>query len=194
MTCREAQHAIDDAVERNLALGATRLHLESCRSCAERHGQLLNLRTELSKRAPEELSDARLAAIRARVLERMAARSPWGRRLGWAVVAFAAVGSALAGWTLSLSTARPPLTATFEAPEAPAWALSPPLRREQRPAIVAAPREIAAAPHEDPEPEIRVAAIIPPDAETASPGGVLLELESKNPNVVLYFMADNQGD
>lgn len=193
MTCREATPLLETFVESGQSLDQVLPHLTDCLVCQSRLESLQTLREELSRWPMEVESDVPLAAIRAEVLRKITSRTPWAQRLGWAAVAVASVGFAMAAWNASQRRPMPDLQARLERPAAPSmdfWIPSPNAIPH-----IPSPAAIEAQPAK-PErpPEIRIAALIPPDPETDDAGGMLLELESKNPNVVLYFVADNQGD
>jgi hypothetical protein len=113
--------------------------------------------------------------------------------LGWAAVLIVAAGTVVAGWDLRQRQPTLELAVRFERPAAPEIAAAIPPIEVPKPAALA-PRVVPRQETLETQPTVWVAAIIPPDPETGATGGMLLELESKDPNVVLYFLADNQGD
>lgn len=196
MTCQEVRSLIEAAVDRKTSQPSAASHLETCAQCREFLTDLQGLRTELAGLREVNLLPVELAAIRAEVLAKLAGRPSWRLRLGWAVVAIAALGSLLTDWNLNRHEPMPELVTRFELPAPPKIALVLPVKQEQpKPTLSASEAAIAAPqPKVEPDPKIWIAEVIPPDPETGSPGGVMLELESRNPKVELYFLADNKGD
>jgi hypothetical protein len=135
--------------------------------------------------------DAALGAIRAEVLQKLAMRRLWSPRLGWAAVLIVATGTVITGWKIEQRRPMPEL-ARIEPPAALEIAPAMPPAVETKSAA-RAPRLVQEEEKLEPQPAVRITAIISADPETGTAGGVMLELESRNPNVVLYFLADNQG-
>jgi hypothetical protein len=136
--------------------------------------------------------DAAMRAIRAEVLQKLATRRLWGARLGWAAVLIVAAGALVAGWQLDQHRPMPEFKVRFEPPGVPQIDLRMPQSRVLEPAAPV-PRFVQRKTKLE-TPAVRIGAIIPADPETGTGGGVMYELESKNPSVVLYFLAGSQGD
>jgi hypothetical protein len=198
MTCKEARPLIEAGVEREELQREATLHLNSCVACSELLAELETLQVELAQRPSDLNSDVSLAAIRAEVMGQISGRSPWPHRLKWAAVAVVLGGSGIVGRQALQPEPMPNVAMRLEVPEAPGLAfetpqVAPPVK-PVAPAQAVPPPVVQPEPTADAVPEIRLAAVIPPDPETNRRGGVLLQLESENPEVVLYLVADNQGD
>ena len=135
----------------------------------------------LLREAP--VDSARLAAVRGRVLERLARRRLWPGT--WVLVGASAFGLVLAAlWTERTQVLRlPPLA--WSAPAPPEWALDPTPARTPPPSRVTRP----AARRVRTEPVRKEATIVSIENETA-----LLEIPTSNPDVVIYWLVDGGGD
>lgn len=193
MTRPDARLAIEVAVESPDLLDSVASHLTTCSECRGYWEELQALRQELSNWPAAVPDDAALRAIRAEVLQKLATRKLWGPRLGWAAALIVAAGTVVAGWNREPVRPMPQLTVRFAHPAAPE--LSAAMQPTEKPKL--SPPAVKTVKRDEKletPPAIHVAAIISPDPEAGTAGGVMLELESRNPNVVLYFLADNQGD
>ena len=195
MTCQSVRSIIEASVERDGSLHQATAHLDACSECMAFLEDLRSVKEELSQRPIELNAEIPLATIRAEVLARIATQSPWQHRLRWAVLALVVGGAGLVGSQVGQREPLPQLTARLETSAAPASTfVQPAVRERPAPVIPDAQPIFRQEPSQEEAPEIRLAAVIPPDPETEHRGGILLELESRNPNVVLYFVVDNQGD
>ena len=163
-----------------------------CAECRSHSEGLQALRQELSSWPAVVHDDAVLGAIRAGVLQKLARRKLWGPRFGWAAVLIVPAGAVIAGWLMEQSRPMPEL-ARVEPPATSEMAPAMPRAEETKP-TVRAPKFVQQEHRLETPPAVRIAAIISADPETGTTAGMMLELESRNRNVVLYFLADNQGD
>ncbi len=195
MTCQSVRSIIEAVVERDGSLRRATAHMDSCSECMAFLEDLRSVKEELSQRPIGLTAEIPLATIRAEVLAKIATQSPWQHRLRWAVLALVVGGSGLVGWQVGQREPLPQLTARLETPAAPTSAFA---ESEVRGIPDLATSDVHRISREEPPreepPEVRLAAVMPPDPETEHRGGILLELESRNPNVVLYLVVDNQGD
>lgn len=164
-------------------------HLAACPKCRGEAERYADLRSDLRALGAESASGAEQTAVRAAVLQRIAARPGVGRRLGWVAASVVATAT-LAGW-LMLSRAVPVEELALSPPlppRPPAAAFQPaPARPTPTP-------DAMRAPELESKPQIRVAAVIPADPATGQPEQVVLELASENPDVILYWLTDQTGD
>ncbi len=147
--------------------------------------ELLTGLTEL-RDAPSD--DVRLGVVRRRVHERLA-----HRRRNVALWAWSASAATLAAAMLWISwNATEPVglqAVSFALPEPPSFAFVIPSRLQR---IVAAPVPKSRPPA--PEEGIRVAAVIEPEPGQAGGVATLLQLPSSDPDVLMYFLIESQGE
>lgn len=180
MTCDQVLQRLPDDLGGKIAH-----HLESCPRCRAELQQLRVVRDELSAANADSNDSAMLAAVRQQVLAQIAAR-PWMGRLRWAAAGGLAVAAAAA--VLWPAQPRGPL------PTPMALALPQP------PDVVHAQHRRPARPTEQPaapeaptsEPAIRVVARN--GAQQDPNSDLLLELESGNSEVLLYWLIEPAGD
>ena len=169
---------------------------------------------EMGRETPDA---AELAATRRAVMERIGARRFPGE-LRWAV-ALGAAALALLGWTFSAPIGQLDLTAVEARPApagAPELSLSAPVREvieprsggsgegrphgqpAQNPSVLplrerpAAHDTVAGLSDEPSRPEIEVVGLSP--ASPDQPESDILRVGSDNPNVVIYWLVEEQGD
>jgi len=174
MSCPDWEEKIALQVEGDLAAAEVERHLESCAPCrdfAEGLRQSLGMLREAHR---EPLADADFAAVRARVLERVQVKRRW---IWWPAWAGAAAVAALVGWLwLSPASQAPP-----EAGQRPA---PPVIAQVSAPAPVMAQAEQAPRKHRG-----RRRAPVPPPTEP-----LVVKLITDDPDVVIYWIVDPQGD
>jgi hypothetical protein len=134
----------------------------------------------------------RLAQVRGRVLERLAARRSGPGR--WILAGAAAVMllAAAVAWTARRVELEAPVV-TAKAPQAPEWALAPmPRRAKVDPGLPPRARWRDGDRPVRPR-DIEVVAV-QAAPETGGADTALLEIPTSNPDVVLYWLVDSGGD
>lgn len=177
MSCREWEERIALDAGGDLAPAeAAELagHLAACDSCREAAASLRDSLEGLRDAHRETITPAHLAAVRARVLERLA-RPPLWRR-AW--ILGPAMGAAVTAAVVALVLARWPAV-----PPPPPVPRLPALARMVAP--TPAPRPVASRARR------RSRAVAPP-AEPVEP--LVVRLVTDDPDVVLYWIADRKGD
>ncbi len=174
MNCGKFESWIALEVEGDLpARKAGRLgrHLEACAGCRELAGSLRASQAALRDLRDEAVSEEELRLVRQRVLARVraepAAQAGW-LRWAWVGAAAVVVVAGLSLWRPRQVEAPPPAVARVEAP-APVLATEPPI----------APRPVRAA---RPQPKPK-----------RSAGPLLVRLETADPQVVIYWIFDENG-
>ncbi len=202
MSCSEFLQKAADLVEGALppsAAESLQSHMTGCNSCAEAARQLQAVRADLRWAVDSSIDPAALADIRMSVLQRLSAPAAPGFWTAWrlrAALALAGAAFFAAVWIARHADDRAPAPQT-----AAVTPVKPPAVAQPAPAIQtsAALQSRPAAPPERPEPPPAQPAAIevfarnaPPEAEDGD-GGVILKLPSSNPDVILYWLSDEQG-
>ncbi len=199
MTCDEFLKRSADLVEdAPPPAGAEPLqrHMAVCSRCAEAARQLQAVRADLRWAVDSSLDPAALAAVRMSVLQRLSAPAAPGFWATWKLriaLVLAGAASLAVAWSVRHPADRAPapqIAAVMPEKQAavPQSALHPPAAVE--PIRPADPRERL----ELPPAEIEVfAQNAPPEAADGAGGGVILKLPSSNPDVILYWLSDEQG-
>lgn len=201
MTCerarrRAAERAENAVIEHD---GSVEGHLEACRPCRDWAEGIHELRVELSQLGQEEPDPAELEEIHRAVLSRLESGGVQRRRwLAWGLTPAAIAGLAALGlWPLL----PPPPPVVEIATPSPRVLLTPErnaLREREAPAREEAevrPGMEPTAPRPAREPEIKYYAENPPaEGLDAEGSGVILELASSNPNVVIYWVLEPEKE
>jgi hypothetical protein len=162
-------------------------HLEGCADCREFQAGLRETLRFLRETHEWSLEETHLAAVRARVLERLESRRRWWPV--WAAGLAAAAATLLAlVWAVSLHQRAERVETRFVA--------KPPAHTapvERAPGSSAAPPVLAAEKAPRPKPPARVRRMPrPPIAEPAEP--LMVKLVTDDPDVVIYWIIDAKGD
>jgi hypothetical protein len=138
----------------------------------------------LLREAP--VDERRLAAVRRRVLDSVGRRSWPGR---WALAGALASGTFLAfHWAPRPMSLEPPAI-TANLPKPPEWALSPVVRVVQ----TSFPARRRLLPAQASPAKVQLLAVQSAPSE-GEPDTAVLEIQTSNPDVVLYWLVDSGGD
>ena len=127
------------------------------------------------------VDERRLAAVRQRVLERVAAGSPGPGR--W-ILAGAVASGLLAAWLWPAPVTLEPPAAAWRAPAPPQWAFESVRVVRRGHGLPPVARKLRGEPQR--EPEMTVVAV---EERTA-----MVRIPTSNPDVVLYWLVDGGGD
>ena len=176
ITCEQIRERLGEHLP-----AAAAQHLEGCPRCREELAEIRALQAHLRPDSPGPSDAQMLADVRRRVLSRLA-RRPWTGRLRWAAAGgLAAVLAAAVLWP-----GRPPgplpAPITLAAPKAPDIAFTPRNRK------IAPPPQKKEKIESKSRPAVQVARAAGPDED------LLVELESSNPDVLIYWLMEPAGD